>query len=113
MLYFKINASLNKLQESIKIFQKLLDEIDDFNLRANQYLNKYDLDDEKLIKSNKEAINLNGKAVLEIENITGIVLGDRLMSFEANKDKLDRSILGEIKLKKVNQMDSFILSQYK
>ncbi len=87
--------------DEIDKFQQLVDElISKFNLKTSQYIKNLNLNDENLIESNKEAAVLNEKAELEIENLKSFVFNENIMSFEANKESLQRIILGEIKIAK-------------
>jgi hypothetical protein len=96
-LHIQNNTTSSK---NFKKFQQLVDELDKFSLKTNQYLKNLNLNDDILIESNKEAVILNEKADLEIKNLKSVVFDDNIMSFEANKENLKRSILGEIKITK-------------
>ncbi len=97
----QINQFNEQMIDEIDKFQQLVDElISKFNLKTSQYIKNLNLNDENLIESNKEAAVLNEKAELEIENLKSFVFNENIMSFEANKESLQRIILGEIKIAK-------------
>ena len=87
--------------ELMKKFQKLIDEIDLFKIKTNEYLNEYNLNDDNLIKLNSNAIILKYKAENEIQNLNNSILDDRVMSFKPNKEIIHESILGELKITKI------------
>lgn len=95
--------------ELMEKFQKLIDEIDSFKIKTNEYLNEYNLNDDNLIKLNSNAIILNDKAEKEIKNLNNSILDDRVMSFKPNKEIIHESILGELKISKVANLSSSVL----
>jgi len=93
----------------MKNFQQLSHELEEFNSKTNEYLNEYNLNDEQLVNSNNEATVLINKTELNIQNLNSVILDERLMSFEPNTVKINKSILGELKIK-ASHMDSSILN---
>jgi hypothetical protein len=78
---------------------KLLDEFNEIAKSVKmEYLRKYEVDEEMIIKSSEEATNLIKKAELEIENLKNIIFDGRFLMFEKNSQKIEKSILGITKV---------------
>jgi len=100
--YNKTNSKL--LDE----FNEIAKELGTFHSVKMEYLRKYEVDDEMIIKSSEEATNLIKKAELEIENLKNIIFDGRFLMFEKNSQKIEKSILGITKIHFT--IDSVILS---
>jgi hypothetical protein len=105
----QLNTNNNELMEH---FQKLIDEIDLFKIKTNEYLKEYNLNDDNLIKLNSNAIILRDKAETEIYSLNNSILDDRIMSFEPNKEVINQMILGELKITNVENLKSSILLDF-
>jgi hypothetical protein len=103
--FIKLNKN-NK--EALDKFNKILNELELFHSVNTEYLKKYDIDDDLIIKANNNAINLIKKADLEIQNLKDAIFDGSLLMFEKNNEKINKSILGRIKADKM--IDSLILS---
>ncbi len=105
--FIKLNKN-NK--EALDKFNKILNELELFHSVNTEYLKKYDIDDDLIIKANNNAINLIKKADLEIQNLKDAIFDGSLLMFEKNNEKINKSILGRIKADKM--IDSLILSNH-
>jgi hypothetical protein len=112
----EIDEYEQKLIEYNKTNSKLLDEfnaiakeLETFYSAKKEYLKKNEVDEELVIKSNEEATNLIKKAELEIENLKDVIFDGKILKFEKNKDKINRSILGLTQITNTSIMDSVIL----
>jgi len=90
-------------------FNKIAKDLESFHHNNTEYLKKHVVDDEMIGKSNEEAKNLIKKAELEIQNLKDIIFDGRLFKFEKNKEKMNKSILGETKVLDKRVIDSLIL----
>jgi len=94
--YEKQLIGLNKNHlESLKIFE-ILKKVESFHLKVEEYLKQPKLNDDILIKLNKDAVILKEKSDLEIENLKEIILSGRFLKFKPNKEKLQKSFIGEM-----------------
>jgi len=100
-----------KDSEPLKRFQLFVNDLDKFHLEIANYLNELNLNDDKLKESDKEAILLKNKTELEILNLRDFILNETILSFEPNKERISKSILGELKITKVAQLESIILQE--
>jgi hypothetical protein len=98
-----------KESESLKRFHLFVDELDKFHLEITNYLNELNLNDDKLNESNREALLLKDKTELEILNLRDFILNDTFLSFESNKERISKSVLGELKIAKSTHFESNIL----
>jgi hypothetical protein len=100
-----------KDSESLKRFQLFVNDLDKFHLEITNYLNELNLNDDKLKESDKEAILLKNKTELEILNLRDFILNETILSFEPNKERISKSILGELKMAKIARLESIILQE--
>ncbi len=84
--------------------------MESFHYLNTEYLNKNDLDDKELEKSNEQASYLVKKAELEIKNLTNIFFNGNILKFKRNNGKINENILGITIGEKI--IDSIILSNY-
>jgi hypothetical protein len=96
---------LNSLKDSNKFSQ----ELELFQLKIDKFLKQHNLNDKRLMKYNQDALILKEKAEQEIKNIKERAFKGSFLKFEANKEKIKRSILGEFHETGIN-MSSFILT---
>ncbi len=104
--------ALNKKNSRrLKQFEIKHQELESFYSETNKHLIKHhSLNDDKIIKLNKNAIILREKADSIIENIREIIFSGRYLMFEAN-ELTYKSVLGEIYEK--NMQSSSILLERK
>jgi len=67
--------------KSLETFNSIVKELESFHTLNTEYLNQYQVDDEVVKKSNKEAIYLIKKAELEIENLNNMILNGDILKF--------------------------------
>jgi len=108
--YEKKLIEYNKtISKSLNEFNKNAKELETFHLVNTEYLKKYEVDEELVIKSNKEANNLIKKAVIEIKYLHDVIFDGKLLKFEKNRVKISKSILGVTQITNTSIMDSVIL----
>jgi hypothetical protein len=90
-------------------FNNILKELESFHTKNTEYLKRFDANYEIVIKSNEDAKNLIEKAEIRIQKLKDVIFNGHLFSFEKNKDKINRSILG-ITLVNDIKLDSLILT---
>jgi hypothetical protein len=93
---------------SLDEFNKVSKELESFYDVNNEYLKQFIVDDEILLRSTNEATNLIKKAELEIDNLKTIIFDGRFLIFEKNNDKINKLILGTLKI--LDRIDSVILT---
>jgi hypothetical protein len=112
----EIDEYEQKLIEYNKNNSKLLDEfnknakeLETFHSVNTEYLKKYEVDEELVVKLNEKATNLIKKAELEIENLKETIFDGKIFKFEKNSYKIEKSILGITKIH-FTSTDSVILA---
>jgi hypothetical protein len=98
-----INLNKNNV-DSLKRFETIEQELETFQLKTNEYLKLNNLNDEKMIKLNQEAVILKKKAESEIKSIRNIIFSGRSLIFEANDVAIDSDVLGELIMNDVNDI---------
>jgi hypothetical protein len=94
--YEKQLIGLNKNHlESLKIFE-ILKKVESFHLKVEEYLKQPKLNDDILTKLNCDAIILKAKSDMEIKNLKEVILSGRFLKFKPNKEKLQKSFIGEM-----------------
>ncbi len=107
--YEKDLIELNKNNtKSLDTFNAIAEELESFHIINTEYLNKNEIDDKFIKKSNEEATNLIKKAELEINNLKNIIFDGNILKFERNNEKINENILGTLKTDKI--IDSLIIS---
>jgi hypothetical protein len=95
----KLLNEYNKIAKILKTFHTI----------NTEYLKQYEVDEKLVIKSNEEATILINKAELEIEKLKDVIFDGKILIFDKNFNKINKSILGVTKM--VNtRIDSIILS---
>jgi len=90
-------------------YNKIAKELEIFHTINTEYLKQYEVDEKLVIKSNEEATILINKAELEIEKLKDVIFDGKILIFDKNFNKINKSILGVTKM--VNtRIDSIILS---
>ena len=73
---------LNKINsKSLDAFNKIVKELESFYNLSTEYLNKNEVDDKLIKKSNEDATNLFKKAEIEIENVKDIIFNGNILKF--------------------------------
>jgi len=101
--------SNKKKSKSLEAFNSIVKELESFHTLNTEYLNKNEVDDKLVKKSNEEATNLIIKAELEIENLKCNIFDGHILKFKRNNEKLNKNILGITIGEKI--IESFILSE--
>jgi hypothetical protein len=109
LIDFNINNNLDL--ESLKYFHDFAQELESFRLKTDNYLKEHSLNDEEITNLNKDALLLKDKTELEILNLRDFILNETFIRFEPNKERISKSILGELKIAKVAQLESIILQE--
>jgi hypothetical protein len=108
--YEKELIEFNKTnKESLDSFNAFVNELESFHTLSIEYLNKNEIDDKLVKKSNEEATNLIKRAELEIENLKSIIFDENILNFEKNNEKLNETMFGTLKTDKM--IDFLILSK--
>jgi len=84
------------MNESLKSFEIIDKDLDFFHFQTQEYLKEPKLNDELLGILNQEAIVLRDESENQIENIKEIILKGNYIKFKFNKEKLNKSIFGEM-----------------
>jgi len=103
----KFNKTNSK---SFDEFDSIASELESFHNLNTEYLKQNTINEQILNKSIEEATNLIIKSELEIQNLKDIIFDGKILIFEENSDKLNKSILGVAKMTK-NGMNSIILPE--
>jgi len=109
--YEKELIEFNKTNNSVSLdeFNQMVIELESFyNLKAD-YLKQYKVNDESLIKSNKEATSLIKKAEQELQKLKDVIFDEKIFIFEKNSDKVNISMLGKA-FRLTGKIDSAIVS---
>jgi len=109
LIDFNINNNLDL--ESLKYFHDFAQELESFRLKTDNYLKEHSLNDEEIANLNKDAFLLKDKTELEILNLRDVILNETFIRFEPNRERLSKSILGELKITKVAQLESIIIQE--
>jgi hypothetical protein len=99
----------NTNSKSLDKLNKLALELESFHDLNTEYLKQNTINEQILKKSIEEATNLIIKSELEIQKLKDIIFDGKLLIFEKNFNKINKSILGEACLINTNY-DSIILS---
>ncbi len=91
-----INKTRNK--SSLDEFQQVAKKIKTFHTKNIELLSQHVLNDEIIIKSNEEAINLNKEADTELKKLKDTIFLGQYLTFEKNKKEIDEFILGKLKI---------------
>jgi len=89
-----IELKKNKV-ESLDAFNAIAKELESFHSVNTEYLKQHIVDDDIVLKTNEEAINLIKKAELEIENLKEIIFDGTFFKFKKNNQKIAKSLIGE------------------
>jgi hypothetical protein len=87
--------------KSLDVFNDVVKELESFHTLSIEYLNKNEIDDKLVKKSNEEAANLIKRADIEIENLKSIIFDRNILKFEKNNEKLNDTIFGTLKTYKM------------
>ena len=93
--------------KSLDVFNDIVKELESFYNLSTEYLNKNEVDDKLVKKSNEDATKLVKKAELEIENLKNIIFNGNILKFERNNEKINKNVLGVAIGEKI--IESFIL----
>jgi hypothetical protein len=96
--------------KSLDTFNKIVKELESFHTLNNEYLNKNEVDDKLIKKSNEDATKLVKKAELEIENLKDIIFNGNILKFEKNNEKINEYKIGKLNNEKI--IDSLILTNH-
>lgn len=91
--------------KSLYSFNKIDKELEIFHTVNTEYLKQSVVDDKIAIKTNDEANKLIKKAELEIQNLKNVIFDGKILSFETNNEKFNKSILGLSKITNNNMMN--------
>jgi hypothetical protein len=112
----QINDYEQELIELNKTINKPFDEFEQdakkiklFHSENTEYLKQHVVDDEKVIKSNEEAISWTKKADSTFAELKNLIFSGKFLKFEKNEQILNESILGSIIIEDV-RIKSNILS---
>ena len=87
--------------KSLDTFNKIVKELESCHALNTEYLNKNEVDDKLIKKSNEDATNLFKKAEIEIENVKDIIFNGNILKFEKNNEKICKNLLGVTISKKI------------
>jgi hypothetical protein len=104
-----INFNKNN-SKSLVGFDEIAKELDLFHSKNTQYLKQYKVDDDLIIKANEKAKALIQKTEFGIKNLKISIFDGKLLKFEKNNEKLNKSILGITKVP-IIRFDSVILKE--
>jgi hypothetical protein len=94
--------SFNKKNpKSLKCFETIERELETFQSKTNECLKLNNLNDESLNKIKQDAIILKEKTDFEIKNVKSTIFSGCLLTFESNKNKINRENLGQLIMKEV------------
>jgi hypothetical protein len=110
--YEKGTIEFNKTNsKNLAGFNNILKELESFHTNNTEYLKRFDANYEIVIKSNEDANNLIEIAEIEIQKLKDVIFDGHLFSFEKNKDKIKRSVLGITSVNDIKS-DSLILTDH-
>jgi hypothetical protein len=92
---------------SLNKFTKIADELQSFHTINTEYLKQHTVDDDKIKKLDEEATYLVKKTQSEIQSLKDVIFDSKLLAFKTNKEKLNKSILGETKVWKTSGLFDF------
>jgi hypothetical protein len=101
----------NNNSKSLDAFNVIAKELESFHAINTEYLKKYEVDDTLLSKLNEDATNLMNKVESEIESLKQFIFNGKKLKFIKNSEKSNKAILGELKLGKEANLNSFILPE--
>ena len=96
-------------QETKDKFINTADELEQFELKWTEYLKQTEIDDEIISNAYNEASKINERAIEEQMIMKNLILNGRVLKFEANGNKPDKSVIGS--LEELKTIDSKILSK--
>jgi len=77
-------------------FRKTKQELEEFNLKWNEYLKQTVISDEDVSEAIAKASELGGKAEQELAKLDEFIFNGGQMYFEKNENKLDKLVLGSL-----------------
>jgi len=101
----------NNNSKSLDAFNVIVKELESFHTINTEYLKQYEVDDTVLIRSNEKATTLMKKVELEIDNLKDLIFSGNKFNFIKNFQKINESILGELKITNVANLKSSILPE--
>jgi len=89
--------SFTEMDKSSKIdFNKIINELNEFQMEQIDYLKQPNLSDEIIIDKNEKALQLIHKAENEKEKLENYIFNGNIMNFEKNSNNLQKSIVGKL-----------------
>ena len=91
-----------------KCFQETINQLDEFDEEWTGYLNKFNYDEDAVIKANELALELKKKAREERIKIKNFTYNNKFIEFESNPNEIATNIIGSLKHSKIDESCTFL-----